>query len=83
MDILDGDMANSREGGSEIVISCGMNCILPDMPSADFVFAILNTVLPSVTKLDIQETHVLSKFYNKSVALTSHNNSLSTSSNSR
>ena len=73
-------MAKSREGRSEIVISCGMDCILPDMPSADFIFAVLNTVLPSVTKLDIQEIHALSKLYNKSVALTSHNNSLSTSS---
>ena len=56
--ILDEDMVKCRENGSEIVISCGVDCFLPDMPSVNFVFAVLNTVLPSITKLDIQETHI-------------------------
>ena len=52
--------AECRNEGSEIVISCGVDCENTNLPPEDFSFAVLSTVLPSLTKSDIKAVKVLS-----------------------
>ena len=68
-----------RDEGSEMVISCGADCEKIKMPPEDFSFAVLSTVLPSLSKSDIKAVKILSPNSSAPGSDTLENKSLETS----
>ena len=75
--------AECRDEGSEMVISCGADCGKIKMPPEDFSFAVLHTVLPSLSKSDIKAVKILSPNSSALGSVTLENQSPETSENAQ
>ena len=67
-----------RDEGSDMVVSCGADCAKIKMPPEDFSFAVLNTVLPSLSKSDIKAVKMLPQNITAPGSVTLENTSLGT-----
>ena len=82
-ELLGTNAVECMDEGSEMVIPCGVDCAKIKMPPEDFSFAVLNTVLPSLSKTDIEVVKMLPQNSSAPGSVTLENTSPGTSENAQ